>query len=345
MRKGIAMLKVGIIGAGNISGIHASAYETLSERAQVVAVADIRKEKAEALAERLGADKVFDNADKLLQEDLDMVDICLPTFLHEEYVVKAARSGKHVLCEKPMALSVASADKMIEAAQAAGVKFMVAQCIRFWPEYVAVREKLNTGELGKIIAVTAARVGSAPRTSWNDWMLKPELSGGAVVDFHIHDVDFINSIIPSKPRTVAAVGVKSECGALNHVNTNITYEDGTIAAVEGDWFVPQGYPFTMFLRVTCEDGSIEFQFKAGVNIEKRNEAKPQVILYREGAEPEMLDVPEGKDAYLAEIEYFLDCIENDQEPAVVTPQDARDSLKVVLAARDSVEKNRCVELA
>ena len=200
-----------------------------------------------------------------------MVDVCLPTYLHAEHVIAAARAGKHVLCEKPMALSLEQADAMIEATEQAGVAFMVGHTLRFWPEYVAIKDLVSRGELGKPVAVAATRLGTAPTWSWDRWLLDPERGGGAVPDLHIHDIDYIAWLL-GKPRSVMARGVRSANGCWDHVFTTLDYEDGAAAFAEGTFFVPPSFPFTMTFRAICENGTAEFVFRSGVNIEARAES-------------------------------------------------------------------------
>lgn len=337
------MLRVGIIGAGEISKSHAEAYKALEKKVKVVGVADKNVDKAVALAEHFDA-RVFTNINDLLKEDIDLVDICLPTFLHEEIVIQAASAGIHVFCEKPIALNVEAADRMIQATKKAGVKFMVGQCIRFWPEYVACRKRLERGDLGEIKAITAARVSPAPSWSWNNWILQPDLSGGAVIDLHIHDVDFVNSLITREAEQVMAVGAYSSRGALDHINTLIYFSGGCVASVEGDWLVPEGYPFTMMLRVICEHGTIEF-LSQGIEVENRDQSQVQIVVYKPDEEQEIIEITDRKDAYLAEIEYFVDCVIENRNPEVVTPEDARASLKLVLAAQESVRAKKVVNVS
>lgn len=336
------MLRVAILGAGEIARAHSDAYEALGAKAQVVAVAGREREKAEELATRFGAE-VYTDAKEALQADVDVVDVCLPTFLHEEFVIAAAQQGKHVFCEKPIALSVEAADRMVAAAKEAGVKFMVGQCIRFWPEYVACRQRLAQGDLGEIRTINAARISAAPNWSAGGWILQPELSGGAVVDLHIHDVDFADSLMPVPPQRVMAVGARSRRGALDQVHTLIDYGPDRAACVEASWLVPEGYPFTMALRIVCEHGTIEFTSR-GIDVESRAESDNQVVVYKAGGEREVVPIPERKDAYLAEIEYFLDCVAGDVEPSLVTAEDARNSLALVLAARRSALEGRAIDL-
>ena len=336
------MLRVGIIGAGEISKSHADAYQALGSKVRVAAVADKDLIKAEQLAKGFRA-QVFDDAEELMKAELDIVDICLPTFLHEQFVIAAAGYGKHVFCEKPIALSLEAADRMIAETKKAGVKFMVGQCIRFWPEYVAVRERLAEGDLGSIKVITAGRIASAPNWSWDNWILQPDLSGGAVIDLHIHDVDFVNALIPGTAQIVSAVGSNSQREALDHISTLIDYGDGVVASIEGNWLVPDSYPFTMALKVVCEQGTIEFVSR-GIDVGNRDESAVNVMVYKQGQAPEVVGIPERKDAYLAEIEYFVDCVLKGQDPAIVTAQDARESLALVLAAKRSVLERQSIRV-
>ena len=115
-----------------------------------------------------------------------MVDVCLPTDLHAEVTVAALEAGKHVLCEKPMALTVAECDRMVAAAKASGRFLMIAHCIRFWPEYIALKEIVDSGQYGKVTSALFRRISGLPK--WSEWFPNPQRSGGAILDLHIHDV-------------------------------------------------------------------------------------------------------------------------------------------------------------
>src|SRR5690554_7059200 len=128
------MLKVGILGTGFIGAAHAAAYKEI-EGVSLVAVADLNEESGKKLATEYGCAYYADAQQMIEKEGLDIVDVCLPTFLHEKYVLMAIEAGAAVLCEKPFTLTYESALKMVEAAEKKGVPFMVAQVIRFWGEY------------------------------------------------------------------------------------------------------------------------------------------------------------------------------------------------------------------
>jgi UDP-N-acetylglucosamine 3-dehydrogenase len=127
------MLRVGLVGAGMIATAHASAYENLQDQVQVVAVADVMPERAKAMGQRFNAEVFPDGETLIEQAEVDVIDVCTPTFLHAKHTIQACRAKRHVLCEKPMALSLAEADAMIQAAEDNGVTLMIAQVLRFWP--------------------------------------------------------------------------------------------------------------------------------------------------------------------------------------------------------------------
>lgn len=335
------MAQIGLIGCGFIGKVHAKAYAQIPD-AKVVAVVDRDPARAGEVARELGAEVVSSFDDLVCRRDIDVVDVCLPTHLHADHVISAARAGKHVFCEKPMALSLAQADAMIEATDQAGVAFMVGHTLRFWPEYVAIKKLLAGSELGKPVALAAARLGTAPVWSWDRWLLDPKRSGGAVLDLHIHDIDYIAWLL-GRPKAVVAKGARSASGSWDHVFTTLDYGDGPVAFSEGTFLVPSSFPFTMTFRAICENGTVEFMFRAGVNIEARQEAENPVTVYRKDGSLVHPEVSKG-DAYKAELEYFIKCVEQGKRPEVTTPADARLSLEIVLAAIRSLESGDVVKM-
>ena len=176
------MIKAAIMGAGFMGKMHAEVYRNLS-KARLVAIADIDLEKAQLLADKYGTTAYSGLEELLNQEDIDAVDICLPTFLHKEYVIKAARLGKDILCEKPLALRVEDAEEMIGEAKKAKAKLMIAQVIRFWPEYVKLKKIYESGELGRLLSITLTRLASTPTYAWDNWLTDTQRSGGGVLRF------------------------------------------------------------------------------------------------------------------------------------------------------------------
>ena len=332
------MIKVGLLGAGGIGRHHASRYGQI-ENARLVAVADIDRVAAGKLAKEYGT-QVYYTMESLLDDpDIDMVDVCLPTFLHEQAVVAAARAGKHVLCEKPVALTMAGVERMIEAVDRAGVKCMVAQVIRFWPQYAEIKALLDRGELGRPLMAHAARLGCVP--ALRSWYGDPGLSGGALLDLHVHDLDYLYQIF-GKPTSVYALGLATENGAWNQVLTSLDYGDKK-AAAEASFLMPNSYPFGMSLRLLGDKGCAEYACQ-GEQRDLQAPPKNELVIYPCGEPARYHRCCPERDAYLAEIEYFVDCVAQDTAPKSATLTEAREVLEVAMAARRSLETGQVVIL-
>ncbi|MEG1176675.1 MAG: Gfo/Idh/MocA family oxidoreductase [Ruthenibacterium sp.] len=334
-----SLVNVAIIGAGFMGKTHLNAYQTM-ENARVTAICDLNEEQGKALAAEVGCTWFHCGETMLEQVPVDVVDICLPTFLHEEYVLLAARHHKHVLCEKPVTLSIDAYDRMAGAAREAGVQFAVGQAVRFWPEYVKAKQLYDEGCFGTIKYVHASRLSVHP--AWSEWYRRPENSGGGLFDLHLHDVDYLCYLL-GRVKTVYAIGKRNELGCWNHVVSSLTFENGISAVAEGVIEMPQGFPFTMELTIVGDQKGMEYRMRAGANLEDVDSAVRKSSLYGVGEQPQVLDI-EPYDAYTAELRYFIDCIEANRPISVITPEDARHVLSVILAIRTSLENGEAVQL-
>ena len=324
-------IKVILAGAGFMGKAHAKAYQQM-DSAQVVAVVD-PMEPGKQLARELGVECIGSLPEALEQTDADMVDVCVPTFLHEEYVIPALAAGKAVLCEKPFALNGESARRMRDASREAGVPLMVAQPLRFWPEYVKLIEAWRGGELGEPIMTTAVRLSQPP--AWAEWYQDPKLSGGGALDLHAHDVDMMVHI-HGRVREVTAVGYKNDLGAWNHVISTLRFENGRVAVAEGGLEMSPGYPFTMGLRMVGTQATIEYLFKAGANLDETVENDPTLWKYCEEAAAEALEFEEA-DPYAAEIAYFVDCLQHAKPTDMVPIDESVHVLDVLMAIQRALE--------
>ena len=330
------MVKVGLIGAGFMGEMHANCH-IAAKGGKLVAVSDVREENAQKLAD-LAKAAVYTDADKMLAEaDIDMVDICLPTSMHCKWTVKAAQAGKHVLCEKPIALTVAQADKMIAACRKARVQFMVGQVIRFWPEYQLLKDYLDRKKLGKLRSLQLKRLSPPATWSWKNWLNNPKLSGAALIDLHIHDTDFARCML-GDPVSVDSVGTGRK-GAWNHIFTNYAYK-GVAVHAEGGWDYPTTFPFCMAYRAIFEQGTLDFDCTR----------TPTLTLYPVDGSPSHPEPPAPKikgeagggniselGGYGNEIQYFLDCLNKGHKPTITTAKDARDSLALVMQELKSAD--------
>ncbi len=333
------MLNVAIIGAGYI-GLSHSAAATASDKVRLVAVAERNEVAGKKAAEDYGCKWYADAEEMLQKEDIDIVDICLPTFLHEEYTLLAARYKKHILCEKPVALSVEAFDRMCDAAKKAGVKMMVAQVCRFWDEYVDIKNRYDAGEFGKVKMAYGARLAQHP--TWTAWMRNPEMSGGGLYDLHTHDVDFMRHMF-GPCESVYAVGYKNDSGCWNHVVSNFTFKNGVKAVAEGAYEMTENYPFKMYYRIVGDDLTIEYNLRAGLNIKDGDGTRTELIC-KTGEEAELISTDNHSDGYRNEIEYFADCIVNDKEPEKMPLSESREVLQMLAAINLSLETGEIVKL-
>ncbi|MFQ6096133.1 MAG: Gfo/Idh/MocA family protein [Armatimonadota bacterium] len=339
------MQKVAVIGCGFMGETHMAAYDALDTATLAYAV-DANEEKVKEVAGKFGVEASTDFDAVLADESVTLVDICLPTYLHREFTEKALAAGKHVLCEKPMALTVEDARAMADAAANAGRFLMIAQVLRFWPEYVRAKQIIDSGELGSLIGMSCVRRSPRPQWSWQGWMLRPDVSGGAALDLHIHDTDWVCYTL-GRPRAVSSVGIKSEMG-WDHIYTNYLYDDGRAATAEGGNAYAPSFSFRAAFTALLERGHIDFD----------SAAQPPLSVYRLDSEqvqhPEVEPVVAGKAAaggnieelggYFMEIKYFVECCESGTPPSTVTPEDGVQAVEVTLAEMRSAETGAAVEL-
>lgn len=333
------MVNVAVIGAGFMGRTHVTAYKAMPN-AKVTAICDLNEKQGKDLAALAGCDWYSDGESMLNTADVDVVDICLPTFLHEQYVLLAAGHKKHVICEKPVTLSLESLDRMIAATQAAGVQFAVGQVVRFWPEYVRAKEMAEAGELGTIKYARASRLSEHP--AWSEWYRRAENSGGGLFDLHLHDVDYLCYLF-GKVKQVYAVGRKNSVGCWNHVATSLTFESGMEATAEGILEMPHGFPFTTELNVVGDKKAYCYHMGAGANLENIAAASRSTTVYGEG-KAEALAI-EPYDAYQKELEDFIGHIEAGTPITVITPADVRHVLSVIAAIRESLETQKTVTVS
>jgi len=315
-----------------MGGHHVKVYQAM-EDVQLVAVVDPDLEKAK----RKVSDKsvhLYSNLEEMLaHEQVDLVDICTPSYLHADQAIKAMNSGIHVLCEKPVALTLEDADRMLQASIRNGVFFMVAHVIRFWPEYLYLKEVFERGEYGKLNHLFLSRICRAPESSWKNWMIDKTLSGGAATDLHIHDTDFILYML-GDPLSVSSYGVE-QGQDISYIMTNYEYRDYIVQA-EGGWY-RHSSPFKMSFRANFELAALEY-------------AEDKLMLYQLNEDPQQIQLGKRKTAanqspdtnihslgaYYDEIKYFMDCIRNNVPPQIIKPEDVINTLKWIDKEQESV---------
>ncbi len=250
----------------------------------------------------------------VLDPDLDIVDICLPTDLHPTVSIAALAAGKHVLCEKPMALTSGDCDRMIAAAQENNRILMIAQVLRFWPEYVALRDFVAERQFGAVQSATFVRQCGLP--DWSKWLPVAARSGGAVVDLLVHDIDQAISLF-GMPQRVAAKAL----GEVDALTATLLYPNGPEVRIQGGWFLP-GAPLQMSFQVRAERAEMELTADGLILSDQAGERKK---------------VETSGDGYEAEISYFMDCVRGGKPPQRCMPQDSARAVKLALLLKQSRE--------
>lgn len=247
------MLKIGLIGCGFMGDMHANCYKNI-EGAELTAVADLRDEKAKKAAEGTKAVIYGDGKDLIAHSDVDVIDICLPTYLHAEYAMAAMEKVKYLFVEKPVALTEAEGDALIEKAKLTGCNLQIGQVIRFWDEYTVLRDIVKSEKYGKVVNANFRRISPRPDWGWDGWLTDASRSGGAGQDLHIHDSDYVLSLFGHPDKIYS---VKNVIGETNsYVNTLMQYND-FVVTVEGTWGLPFTHPFEASFRVVFEKGTVE----------------------------------------------------------------------------------------
>jgi predicted dehydrogenase len=329
-------MRIGILGSGFMGTTHARAYAKIPG-VSIAAVSSRNLDRAEKLAKEVGARATIDNRSIIDDPSIEAISNTLPTHLHAETTLTALKAGKHVLLEKPFALTAADCDDMIATAKETGRTLMVAHVLRFWGEYVSLVELVHSGKLGKPISAVAARLSQLP--AWADWFLNPVWSGGAVLDLCVHDFDALNWLFGT-PKSVYARGQELKPGLWNDIHALVDY-GGANGFVEGSESMPQGYPFTAAMRVLCESGLVEFIFRAGgVSVEMGGGAS---LMVHEAGKAYPLTAKPG-DAYDNQASYFVDCLRKGIKPTRGTPEQARIAVATANAARRSLENGAVTSL-
>ena len=291
------MLKIGMVGMGGISHAHVDGWLEIPE-AKVICVCDIRPEKADEAAAKTGAKAYYDFDEMLASESFDILDICLPTYLHADFACKALEHDIHVLCEKPISLKREDVARVYGTAKAHGKNVMIAQVVRFWREYELLKAAYDTGKYGKLLSGHMTRLGSTPKSSWDGWMRDPERSGMVPFDLHIHDLDFMIYAF-GKPEKMTRF--RAGTPTQDYFEAIYQYPDFFVSG-EAAWF-DCSWRFQCAFRFQFEQAVLEF--KDG-----------KLTIFHNNGDIEGLDdnnvegdgyVP-ATNAYYNEIRYFVDCV-------------------------------------
>jgi predicted dehydrogenase len=337
-------VNVAVVGLGFMGVTHLRAYLALPS-ARIAAVCDavrlpvggvlqgvagnIKKSGDIDLGPRV---KVFRKLEEVLADpEVDLVDLCTPTPLHAEQAVAALKAGKHVLCEKPLARTSAAAREIVNVAESSPGFFMPAMCMRFWPGWSWLKQSVEKGAYGKLLAARFRRVSERPGWSGQGTYAGGMDLGGALFDLHIHDSDFAQFLC-GRPDAVFSTGVMDAAGSIDHVVTQYIYPGGPAVYAEGSWLQTKG--FDMAFTVHCERATLDFSFARGADALQISEPGQDTRSIH-------FDEPDG---YGAEIRYFVECVANRRRPAMVTARDGLTALEICEAEEKSIRTGLVAKL-
>ncbi|MCA9281742.1 MAG: Gfo/Idh/MocA family oxidoreductase [Phycisphaeraceae bacterium] len=336
---------VGVIGLGFMGATHVRAYASANAAGfanRLVAVADGNAERLAGSAPvrgNLGSDtgeRLFDPSrvrgshdpmGVIECPDVQLISICTPTDSHAELAIAAMERGKHVLIEKPVAISTAEVERVRDAAVRSGVLCMPAMCMRFWPGWTWLKRKVSDRSLGRVRSAVFTRLGTRP--GWSDFYADDARCGGALFDLHIHDADIVRYLF-GMPDEVVSVGTRA------HVTTMYRYgrgSDGPVHVVaEGGWDNAEGFGFRMRYRVVFEEATAEFDLARS----------PRLMVSRDGrCEP--VETDDTLTGYDGEIRAAVDAVEHGRP----SPVDIRDTVGVTRLLGhelESLESGRVVRV-
>ncbi len=331
-------LKLGIIGAGRIGKVHTATLVQNVPQAVVVAIADVNLKSANELAQAFGINSVFSNyMDVINHPEVEAVVICSPTNTHAQYVVDAAKAGKHIFCEKPVDLTLEAIKKAIKAVTASNVKLMVGFNRRFDPNFLKIKQLVTEGKIGDphILKITS-RDPAPPPAEYS------AVSGGMFMDMTIHDFDMARYIAGSEVTEVyskATVLVDPEIGKAGDVDTaviTLTFANGAIGVIDNSRKAVYGY-----------DQRVEIFGSNGMASADNNFPENHRYYGSDGVHgslPLNFFMDRYLDAYANEMKIFCDAVINDL-PVPVSGIDGLMSVAIALAAKKSASEKRPVKLS
>lgn len=327
-------MKVGIVGTGFMGTTHTAGW--VKTEATIAGFVSKSAASAKTLAEQYQT-QVYPDFDSMLAE-VDVVDICAPTHLHYEMVLQAAAAGKDIICEKPLARTVAQGQEMIAACKSAGVNLLVAHVVRFFPEYAQAKATVDKGDIGRPAVVRLTRGTFRPKKAEDNWFVDVEKSGGMMFDLMIHDFDFARWVAGEVESVFAKNIASSHPDApVDYGLAILKHRSGAISHVEGSWAYPPPLFRTRF-EIAASDGWLAFdsdKTKAiDLHLHQQQSDAPDVPLPSS---------PLSESPYTTQIKTFYNALAHNA-PVPVSAADGLAAVQIALAAIESTQTGKAVAL-
>jgi predicted dehydrogenase len=349
------MLRVGISGVGFMGWIHWLAYQRVPG-VQVVAICtrDEKKRQGDWTSiqgnfgppgEQVDLSKIrcYETLDEMLADpNVDLVDVCLPPYLHEEATTKACAAGKHVFCEKPMALTDESCVNMLAAGESSGKQVFVGQVVPFFPEYRYVYEHaVDQGKYGDLLGGHFKRIISDPE--WLEDFYDADRVGGPLIDLHVHDAHFIRLMAGRQPTAVTSQGRMK--GDVAQYCATVFHFDGAplvISAVSGVT-MQQGRSFTHGFEMHFEKATLLYDFS--VLGGKGALSQPLTVLHHTGIVEQPHVGGDPVEAFVGEIQEIVNAVQQNRPSPILHGSLARDAIQLCHAQNESVKTGATVAIS
>ena len=354
MAKKAKKLGVGIVGIGFMGSTHYAIHKA-SKRSEVVAICDTDNKKLKGDWSAIGGNigdgsnkledlsgiNAYTKLDDLLKDPkVDVVDITLPTYLHADAAIKALKAGKHVMCEKPMAINSKEAKRMLAVSKKSKGKFMIGHCIRFWPEYAYLKDLVDNKKYGKVLSCSLRRISPMPTWTWQNWMMDTEKCGSAALDLHIHDADYVRFLFGKVQSVTAMSAVPTKKKGAQHMAALYSVKNGACVTVEGGFACAPTYGFNMNYTVIFEKATVDFttstvegQSPLEVHLNTGKKLTPSVKKYQTG----------GVTGWDCEIDYFLKCCQTGAAITLNKPEDSLLAVELIEAEVKSATTGKTVK--
>lgn len=345
------MLNVGVIGCGSIARMRHAVEYSNNPDVNIVGFTDFNKDRAKEMVDDFGGRVFLSDEEMLNDNSIDAVSVCVANAYHAEITIKALNHGKHVLCEKPMAITLKDCEEMLEAANKKGKKLMIGHNQRLAPAHKRAKEILDSGEMGRVISF-ASTFGHKGPEMWsvdkgsNTWFFKKSAAAfGSMADLGIHKIDLMRYLIESKVESVyaslATLDKKFEDGTPIEVDDNsvelIKFEEGALGTVTTSWthYGQECNATTLY----CEKGIMYLY----------NNPKYSLEIVRENGEKESFELDkiqtndDDVQTNSGVIDTFVDGILNNKK-TIIDAEQALESMRVVFACIESANKGCMVKL-
>lgn len=307
------MLNIAMIGVGGMGYTHLCCMKALAEELpiQVVAIADRLEEHRQRAAEQFPNARLYsEGADLLRDGTYDVVYILTPSYEHTALILQAAETVHNIFSEKPVCLTKAECDALVQMQETRKPHFMVGQVVRSMPEYIYLKQIIEEETYGALKTIVAQRISCKPTWGYENWFMDAERSGSVVLDLHIHDLDFLRYALGDPDSAEPVLVSRFDTGMINHIVTHLTYGQVNVIA-EGVWHTSSSLPFSARFRADFEHATVDFDSarkkdKLVVYTEQGERILPLVEEEERTIDSKMNITSLG--AYLIEDRYFLHSI-------------------------------------